>query len=74
MGNLSQNCNQALSGCHAPPGAVWPLSCGNGVGVTEGTPTPTFGTTIRIARVHHPCCLSWRDDDLRFVRTVGDCW
>jgi hypothetical protein len=27
----------------------------------------TFGTTIRIARMHHPYCLTWRGDDLRFV-------
>ena len=35
---------------------------------------PTFGTTIRIAPRAASCCLSWRGDDLRFVRTVGDCW
>jgi hypothetical protein len=34
----------------------------------------TVGTTIRIARSHHPCCLSWKAGDLRFLRTVGDRW
>jgi hypothetical protein len=43
-----------------------PLSCGNGGGVTEGTPTPTFGTTIRIAHSHQPSCLSRKAGDLRF--------
>jgi hypothetical protein len=35
----------------------------------ERTPrrSMTFGTTIRIARLHHPCCLSWRASDLRFL-------
>jgi hypothetical protein len=35
---------------------------------------PTFGTTIRIARVHRHCCLSWRAGDLQFLWTVGDRW
>ena len=35
---------------------------------------PTFGTTIRIARVHHPSCLSRRAGDLRFFSTVRDRW
>jgi hypothetical protein len=41
----------------------------------RGTPNRvTFGTAIRIARVHHPSCLTWRASDLRFLRTVGDRW
>ena len=27
----------------------------------------TFGTTIRIARLHHPSCMSRRPGDLRFL-------
>jgi hypothetical protein len=27
----------------------------------------TFGTTIRIARLHYPSCMSRRADDLRFL-------
>jgi hypothetical protein len=34
----------------------------------------TFGTTIRIARVHYPCCLRRRAGDLRFLSTVRDRW
>jgi hypothetical protein len=33
-----------------------------------------FGTTIRIGRLHHSCCLSRRADDLRFFSTNGDRW
>ena len=29
--------------------------------------TVTFGTTIRIACMRHPSCLSRRSDDLRFL-------
>jgi ferric iron reductase protein FhuF len=32
----------------------------------------TVETTIRIARVHRHCCLSWRAGDLQFLWTVGD--
>jgi hypothetical protein len=35
---------------------------------------PPFGTTIRIPRPHHPCCLIWRAGELRFLRTVSDRW
>jgi hypothetical protein len=32
----------------------------------------TFGTTIRISRMHHPSCLSRKGGDLRFLCTIGD--
>jgi hypothetical protein len=32
-----------------------------------GVANPTFGTTIRIAHLHHPSCLSRTLDDLRFL-------
>jgi hypothetical protein len=35
----------------------------NGVGRPEGT----FGTTIRIAQLHHPSCLTWGTGGLRFL-------
>src|SRR4029453_1933947 len=51
-------------------------ACAAGIqgGVIEGTRTPTFGTAIRIGRLHHSCCLSRRADDLRFFSTIGDRW
>jgi hypothetical protein len=69
---------------------VWGASCswsgnyGPSRSTVDGTRPPTrercsrrsvtFGTTIRIARLHHPSCLNWRVGDLRFLCTVGDCW
>jgi hypothetical protein len=41
-------------------GRLLPICC-------PDAPSLTFGTTIRIARLHHPCCLSWRARDLRFL-------
>jgi hypothetical protein len=35
------------------------------VGESEGL--SSAGTTIRIARLHHPSCLSWTAGDLRFL-------
>jgi hypothetical protein len=35
-------------------------------------PTPTLGTTIRIARLHHPCSMGRKAGDLQFLWTVGD--
>jgi hypothetical protein len=65
---LSNNPPRISNGDVGPYGGrLLPICC-------PGAPSPTFGTTIRIARVQHPCCLSWRGDDLRFVRTVGDRW
>jgi hypothetical protein len=34
--------------------------------------TVTFATTIRIAHLHHPSCMSRKAGDLQFLRTVGD--
>jgi hypothetical protein len=34
----------------------------------------TFGTTVRIARSHHPGCLSWTGGNQQFLWTVGDRW
>jgi hypothetical protein len=37
-------------------------------------PSATVGTTIRIARLHHPSCMSRKASDLRFLWAVGDRW
>jgi len=45
-------------------GRLLPVCC-------PDAPTPTFGTTIRIARLHHASCVSRKVDDVRFVLTLG---
>jgi hypothetical protein len=37
-------------------------------------PFSTVGTTIQIARSHHPSCVSGTAGDLRLLRTVPDRW
>jgi hypothetical protein len=37
-------------------------------------PTPTVGTTIRIADAHHPSCLSRKVSDLRFLSNRWRLW
>jgi hypothetical protein len=45
-----------------------------GAAVRKAGLNTTFGTTIRISRLHQPSCMSWRPGDLRFLRTIGDRW
>jgi hypothetical protein len=43
------------------------VSCRGRRRVIEGIRTPPFGTTIRIARLHYPSCLSRKAGDLRVL-------
>jgi hypothetical protein len=55
-------------------GRVGPYSGRSLPGCCPEAASLTLGTTIRIARPHHPCCLTWRTNDLQFLRTVNDRW
>jgi hypothetical protein len=54
--------------------SCWSVRLSIAARLLPDAPSPTFGTTIRIAPLHHPCCLSYRADDLRFLLTVSDRW
>jgi hypothetical protein len=57
----------------SPTGRAGPYIC-RLLPVCCPAPSLTFGTTIRIARLRYPSCLSRRVSDLWFLRTVGDRW